>query len=267
MRPSLGTGRGPGSGLYAAQVRTDTGRDWPGLIRRLWRRRTDVLIGVTVAVLVLLAGAGLWLLRPTQYQASTALVVLPAEQSNESAGFYDTLSRGQVVQTFAQILDLQGGQQSAYRSAGVAVVVEVVPETSLIEVRATASDGAAAESAADSVLTRSRTYFSQLSSPYSISVVREADGTAQQVGLPLGPLAGVVAAVAVLAGLASFLATRALLSAGRPLTAWMAPRPGLNGAAARQDDADPARAPRRDVAGSPRTRSLTPEPLSTQGGT
>jgi len=225
-----------------------------------------LLIGVTVGLLVLLAGAGLWFLRPTQYQASTALVVLPAEQSQESAGFYDTLSRGQVVQTFAQILDLQGGQQSAYRSRGVSVVVEVVPETSLIEVRATASDPADAESAADSVLTHSRPYFSQLSSPYAISVVREADGTAQRVGLPLGPLAGVVAAVAVLAGLASYLAARALLSASGPLTGGWGSRPRLNGAGSGPAGADPTRTPRPGTPKARPKRRVASDAVSTQRG-
>jgi capsular polysaccharide biosynthesis protein len=187
----------------------------PKARRPRFLRRTEVLVGILVAVLVLLGGAGFWLLRPTQYQASTALVVLPNRENDEAAGFYDTLSRGQVVQTFAEILDLRGAEGASLRGQGVSVVVEVVPETSLISVTATAGAPATAEEAADAVLASSRPYFNQLSSPYSVSEVRDAAGTAQRVGLPLGPLAGVVAVVALLAGVASAMAIRALFPLGR----------------------------------------------------
>ena len=212
--------------------------------RQQWWRRplAGQLLGVLVAGAVVAGGVGFWFMRPTEYEASTVLVVLPAGQSEESAGFYDTLSRGQVVQTFAQILDLQGAQSStAGVNVGVEVVVEAVPDTSLIQVEATASDAAVAERVADAVLADSEAYFDQLSSPYDISVVREAEGTAERVGLPLIPLMTVVVAVAALSGVASYLAFRALFfgqtSLRTPTSVGEAPRDdSLTEPATRQSD-------------------------------
>lgn len=191
-----------------------------------------LLLGVLVALLVLGAGVGFWFLRPTEYQASTTLVVLPAQEDEEAAGFYDTLSRGQVVQTFAQILDLQGAQPSSFRGTdGIDVVVEVIPETSLIAVKATATDAGTAEEVADAVLTDARPYFRQLSTPYAVSLVRDADGTAERVGLPLVSYMAVVGAVAILSGLATYFALRALRVPGGALVSAyppaVAPRPDV----------------------------------------
>lgn len=234
-------------------------------MRRGHSRRLPVLAGLLIAVLVGLAGSALWFIRPSQYEASTALVVLPSGQNDESASFYDTLSRGQVVETFAEILGLQGGQQPELRAAGVTVVVEVVPDTSLIEVRATAADAVTAERFADSVLVESRPYFSQLSSPYSVSVVRDATDTAQQVGLPLGPLVAVVAVVAVLTGVAAALATRALLAAGDPLRVWRRYRGDAADTAVPARDV-PAAAPARDSVDPPRKRPAGSDPVPVQSG-
>jgi len=182
---------------------------------RPWRRRPDVLAGLAVALLVLLGGVAFWAINPTQYRAASTLLVFPDAAAGEFAGYYDTLSRGQVTLTFAQILELQVAGDAEEDAERVAVAVEAVPDTSLITVSATAGDAAAAEAAADEVLDASRRYFDQLSSPYEISVVREASGTAKRSGVPLIPLLAIVPFVALITGLAALVAVRALSGAAR----------------------------------------------------
>jgi hypothetical protein len=93
------------------------------------------------------------------------------------------------------------------------VTVDVVPETSLIQVTATAPSAGDAERAADTALNRARPSFDQLGAPYQVSVVKAAAGTAQRSGLTFGVLAGVVVAVALIAAAAAFLGVRALQQA------------------------------------------------------
>lgn len=171
-----------------------------------------------MALLVLVGGWLLYVDRPAEYEASTTLVVLPNDQLAEAASYYDTLSQGQIVTTFAGILDLQATQVGAAGDEQIReVTVEVVPDTSLIQITGTATDAASAEAATDAVLAQSRVYFDQLTFPYQVNVVQGAAGTAQPTGLAPGLLAGVVAAVALIAGIATYLAIRAVLPARQPL--------------------------------------------------
>jgi hypothetical protein len=182
------------------------------------RRRAAGLTGLAVALLVLVGGWLLYVDRPAEYEASSTLVVLPNEQLAEAASYYDTLSQGQIVTTFAGILDLQATQVGAAGDEQIReVTVEVVPDTSLIQISGTATDAASAEAATDAVLAQSRAYFDQLTVPYQVNVVQGAAGTAQPAGLASGLLAGVVVAVALIAGIATYLAIRAVLPARQPL--------------------------------------------------
>lgn len=140
------------------------------------------------------------------------MVVLPDPEAGTQAGYYDTLSRGQVVLTFAEILDLQ---TVPTESSDASIDVEAVPDTSLIEVSAVAPEPDVAEMAADSVLEASRLYFGQLASPYEIYLVRQAEGTAERTGPAVGPLLAVTPVVALIAGLATQQAVHALTSASR----------------------------------------------------
>lgn len=182
------------------------------------RRRAAALTGLAVALLVLVGGWLLYVDRPAEYEASSTLVVLPSDQLAEAASYYDTLSQGQIVTTFAGILDLQATQVGAAGDEQVRdVTVDVVPDTSLIQITGTATDAASAEAATDAVLEQSRAYFDQLPFPYQVNVVQGAAGTAQSAGLAPGLLVGVVAAVALIAGIATYLAIRAVLPARQPL--------------------------------------------------
>jgi capsular polysaccharide biosynthesis protein len=176
------------------------------------RRPWGLLTGIAVALVVLAGGSVFWLLNPTQYRATSTLLVFPDAAAGEFAGYYDTLSRGQVTLTFAQILELQ----VSGASGDPVIDVQAVPDTSLITVTVTAQTAAEAESDADAVLERSRRYFTQLSSPYEISVVRAAAGTAQRSGVPVVPLVLVLPIVALIAGFAAQQAVRVLATQRRP---------------------------------------------------
>lgn len=153
-----------------------------------------------------MAGGAFWLQRPVEYQAATTLVVLPQSSASEAASYYDTLSRGQITTTLAEILSIKAVPDDG--SAEIAV--EVVPDTSLIEVSATAADADAAEEAADQALGQAEPYFNQLGAPYQVSVVDTAEGSATEIGLAAGLLAAVIAAVSLIAGLATYMAVRSL---------------------------------------------------------
>jgi hypothetical protein len=165
-----------------------------------------------VFVLVLVGGAVFWTLTPVQYQARATLVVLPVREAAEAASYYDTLSRGQIATTFAEILDLRADPEAAVDGGASEpeLTVEVVPDTSLIQLSATASDPGDAEAAADAALGQAQPYFDQLGAPYAVSVVAPAEGTAERTGLVAGVFAAVVGAVALIAGVAAHLAFRAL---------------------------------------------------------
>jgi hypothetical protein len=206
-----------------------------------------VLTGLAVALLVLLVGWAFLQQRPTEYRAATTLVVLPDNANAEAASYYDTLSQGQIATTFAQILDLQATPPAAAAGSDPATIsVDVLPDTSLIQVTATATDAATAETAADATLTQVRPYFDQLGWPYEVSVVEPAAGTAERTGFSSSILFGALAVVALVAAIAAYLAVRTLQqtraarpaprSAARPRR--VVDRPAVPGSAAPVDRAE-----------------------------
>ena len=157
--------------------------------------------------------------RPTEYRAATTLVVLPDNANAEAASYYDTLSQGQIATTFAQILDLQATPPAPAAGSDPATIsVDVLPDTSLIQVTATAAEPAAAEAAADATLVQVQPYFDQLGWPYDVSVVEPAAGTAERAGFTSSVLLSALAVVALVAAIAAYLAVRTLQQtrAGRP---------------------------------------------------
>ncbi len=161
-----------------------------GLSRREFR--ISVLAGVVTALLVVVAGAFLALTTPTKWTAESALVVLPGADLNasDSAAYYETLSRGQIVATFAEVADNLRFQQQAEQSlqlseaqrAGVTTTVSVVPDTSVILVRTTAGTAAVAEQMADATTTLASKYLAGLSKPYRTELVHTAEGSAFSSG-------------------------------------------------------------------------------------
>lgn len=175
--------------------------------------RISVLAGAVAALLVVVAGAGLAVLSPPKWTAESVLVVLPSADldTSDSAAYYETLSRGQIVATFAEVADNLRFQDQAEQSlnlsdaqrAGVTTTVTVVPDTSVILVRTTAGTAAAAEQLADATTTVATTYLAGLSEPYRADLVHGAAGTATPTGtspttlLALAVVVGLIVGVAV----------------------------------------------------------------------
>lgn len=179
---------------------------------RLARRelRVSVLAGAIAALLVVLAGAGLALMSKPKYTAESVLVVLPsaALDTSDSAAYYETLSRGQIVATFAEVADnlrfqdqaAQNLNLTAEQKAGLTTAVTVVPDTSVILVRTTAGSAAVAEQVADATTTLATAYLAGLSEPYRTDLVHGAAGTATAAGTSPIVLLALAVVVALIVG-------------------------------------------------------------------
>ncbi len=134
-----------------------------------------------MALVVAAAGFAFALSRPPQYRASATLVVLPdrALSVDDAASYYDVLSRGQVVTTFAEILRVRGLRGGG---SGSSVEVSTVPDTAVIQLSATAATRAGAERQANQAFDDVSRYFSEVARPYRVLVVSDAAGSAEPVG-------------------------------------------------------------------------------------
>lgn len=172
--------------------------------------RISVLAGAIAALLVVVAGAGLALTSKPKYTAESVLVVLPSAtlDTSDSAAYYETLSRGQIVATFAEVADnLRFQDQAAQdlnltteQKAGLTTAVTVVPDTSVILVRTTAGSAAVAEQVADGTTALATTYLAGLSEPYRSDLVHGATGTATATGTSPIVLLALAVVVALIVG-------------------------------------------------------------------
>jgi capsular polysaccharide biosynthesis protein len=184
--------------------------------------RSSVVAGVAVLLVVLLLG-GLYLAtRSTSWSAQASLVVLPGAGEGDvaRANYYETLSRGQIVSTFAEILRLQRFEEAAAQELGlgeaeleqVATTVEVIAGTAMIVLTATAEEPALAESLVDGIVAQWQDYLEGFDSPYDAELVSFARGTAEQAGIETTQFVLVLAVVAVAAAVAAQQAVYQLTS-------------------------------------------------------
>jgi len=174
--------------------------------------RESVAVG-TVITLILLAGGIFFALSQSKaWTAESVVVVLPATKldATTSASYYETLSRGQIVATFAEVAgNLRFEQQAETRlkltdsqREEVTTEVSVVPNTAVILVRATSPDAAVAEQITDGVTTLASEYLAGLAQPYRTQIVDSAEGTAYTSSTSTGLLVVAAVVVALVAGLA-----------------------------------------------------------------
>jgi capsular polysaccharide biosynthesis protein len=176
------------------------------------RLPASMVAGAATFLLVILAGLLLAALRPAQWSAADSVVVLPRQtgDADTMAGYYDTLSRGQIVATFAEVLRQQRFQDLVAQQIGLSpaqanrfrVAVEVVPDTAMISTAVTGPNAAQAEVIADGVTRRAIDFFATLRSPYTAIRVSPAKGTARRTGTSGGSLLAVTVVAALAAGLA-----------------------------------------------------------------
>jgi capsular polysaccharide biosynthesis protein len=177
------------------------------------RHLPSILSGILLAALIMGAGAFYALKQPVKYTAKASVVVLPAQGLDPStaAGYYETLSRGQIVATLAEVLRLQRFEQSAAlrlkltpaQRAQTKVTVEVVPTTAMVNISVRGSTAATSEALADVILADAVPYLSQLSAPYTVSVVGSAANSAVRSGPSSTVLLEAAALIALISGLAA----------------------------------------------------------------
>ena len=203
--------------------------------------RISVIAGLAVACLVVVVSCVLALRSDVKWTAESDVVILPAADLDtaNSAAYYETLSRGQIIATFAEVADNLRFEQQAEESlgltadqrVGISTTVSVVPDTSVILVRATAETAAVAEQVADQTTSLASTYLAGLSKPYRTDVVHGAQGSAYSSGTSPGVLLALGVMVAVVAGLATQQAVYHLMMAmRRPRMPVLRETAGINGA-------------------------------------
>jgi capsular polysaccharide biosynthesis protein len=171
---------------------------------------------MTVAVLVV--GGWFAATQQTTWAATASVLVVPRSTgvtADQLAGLYDALSRGQVPATYAELVRDRGlldqaSKEEGFDPSAFSLTIEVVPETSVIDLAVSTERAADAERVADGIQSLAVTYLNTLSSPYDVTVVGSAEGTARRTGLPTIPLAAVVVCVGVLAGAVTALAVNDL---------------------------------------------------------
>lgn len=187
--------------------------------------RTSIAIGVVVTLLLTGAGVAYALLQPRGWLAESMVVVLPSTELDEatSASYYETLSRGQIVATFAEVAgSLRFEQQAEDRlglspaqRAAAGTEVSVVPDTAVILVRSTADDAAVAQQLSSIVTELSVTYLAGLSEPFRAVPVPSGTGAAEPTGTSPLVLAGAGVVAGLVAGLAVQQAVYHLVLAAR----------------------------------------------------
>lgn len=187
----------------APKVLTDAKRE-----RRVaW---TSIIVGLVALAVVAAAGASFVLTRPTSLVASASLVVLPdSSLDRESiAGYYETLTRGQVVATYAEILrglslENEAAQNvglSASRTSGTKVDVQVIADTALIEISTTAQEGEVAIALTNEIADLAVKGLRDLDQPYTASLVSEATKT-RSAATSTFTLLAVILIIGLVAGL------------------------------------------------------------------
>lgn len=180
--------------------------------RRSRRGLWSLLAGLLAFLIVAGGGAAYVLSRPSTYTATASVVVLPSKNVSETAvaGYYETLSRGQIVETYAEMFRLPEWSRAAIDSLAVpddvrtqiTTAATVVPSTAVIDVTATAPDPATAEGVVAGMVERTSNYIATLSQPYDVHPISDASGTAKTSGIPKIPFLAVVLVVAVVVGVA-----------------------------------------------------------------
>jgi capsular polysaccharide biosynthesis protein len=172
---------------------------------RIW---VGVAAGLAVAMAVVAVGAVFAMSRAPEWTAETKLLVGPGERADPTniSAYYETLSRGQVTATAAEIIGEPRFLRSAVRQMPVEDVgaatarVTVVPGTSLVSVSVTARMPGTAEALADDIARESTPTVSRLLAPYAATSLGSATGSATRSGLSVSQLVAVIALVAVVAG-------------------------------------------------------------------
>jgi hypothetical protein len=203
--------------------------------------RISLAVGALVFAIALASGFTVAAARGQKWSATSADIVLPSSKldSATSAGYYESLSRGQVVATVAEILRLRSLKTSAAdalslspsQRSNLAVNIQAVPETALVQIAVSSPERQVAGRMADAMLAEANAYFRSgwsdevfpalrptasraggegLLSPYTLTPVSSGLGNEQRVGISTVQFGVVALLVAIVAGFAAQQATQQL---------------------------------------------------------
>ena len=219
---------------------------------RLYARTHPLEVAVLAAAAVLLVVLVVVWSRPVQHAAEARVLIVPAQTTGDvPVTSLDTLSRGTVVDTFAEILSSRDVRSAAYASAqlptstddDVRIETRVVAGTSIVRVVATAREAEDAEAAADALAG----YRPDLQG-YTAAFVPLRVATAQGTAESAGPSRLVLSAALLAAALANaVLVTTLLRRRRRPPEEYEAdlPRADETAPGSPKPEARPTRLPAR----------------------
>jgi len=172
----------------------------------------SIIAGVVVFVILATVGVVLSQNVSKQWVARSSALVLPSKpvSSEQLPGYYETLSRGQMVTTLAELVRLGEFQTEVADQLGlsdsqrdfVAVTVNVVANTAMLQVVATSEDPKLAVAMVDGVVEASTGYIGDLVLPYSLVPVSAGLNNLTETGLSTDMVIGVFLLVALVGGIA-----------------------------------------------------------------
>lgn len=157
-----------------------------------------VTLAVVAALLVLSAGGAYVLTRETTYEASVDVLVSPASGASDSdaAALFDSLSRGQVTATAAEIY-----RERQWRGDRVGTVeAGVVTPSAVIQVVGRASSEAEARELVQAVVEAADPAIDRTLDPFQVSRLDSGEPPAVPVGLSRALQLGLVLLAALVVG-------------------------------------------------------------------
>ncbi len=152
----------------------------------------SAIAGVFAFVIIVGAGAAAVHESTPKWTAQTSLVLLPNKDidPSEAAGYFDTLSRGQITSTAGEILGLNRFKVGAAselhltraQTTATSVKASVVTGSSIVNVSVSASSASISERMADTLVSQATDTVNALIAPYQLSVVSKAGDSATLTG-------------------------------------------------------------------------------------
>lgn len=181
-------------------------------------RRTSVVAGIVAALLVGILGAVVAFTSSTLWTAQASVIVLPSSDlaADQETAYYEYLSRGQIVATFAEVGNNEQFVQEAQDKVGMDnadraqsdVSLSVIPSTSVVVATATAPTADEAVALANVTLELASTYLEGLAVPFRAQVVAGA-----APATPAGPSKALMLTATLVAALVAGVATQQLANA------------------------------------------------------
>ena len=160
------------------------------------RGRLPVVVGVPTFIVLAVLGIVLISSRPVSYTADLAVVVVPSKKVSveQAAALFDSLSRGQVVATAAEIY-----QQRRWRSDASEVVISAgnVAPSSVINITAVGRSPEEVVEVLSGVVSRATPEANRLLNPYTVLRLDEISPEVETAGLGRPLQYGLVALAAL----------------------------------------------------------------------